>query len=154
MTSLHVTTLLNCHWLLALLETSNICMYTACQFMAIVMWVCMTVLLTDTHNWSICLIFQLWRHEEMRAESPFLPSHTMMPSNTSVHEESYKYCIVWYLLEILHNADFTTQIFLHFCTSMIIEVCAVLRCYTACSCDFWPTFRDKLCNISEQRISL
>jgi len=90
------------------------------------------------------LDFQLWHHEEMRAESLFLPSHTMMPSNASVHEESYKYCIVWYLLEILHNADFTTQIFLHLCTSKIIEICTVLRCYTACSCNFWPTFRDNL----------
>jgi len=56
----------------------------------------------------------------------------------------YKYYINWYLPEILHNVDFATQIFLHFWTNMIVDICALQRCYAACSCNFSPKFRDNL----------
>jgi len=72
---LESTTVLNCHWLLALLESfpTFVCMYTACQFMAVVVWVGMTDLLTDTHL-KYLLAFQLWHLEELRAESHFFAS--------------------------------------------------------------------------------
>ena len=111
--------------------------------MAVVVWVVMTVLLTDTQL-KYLLAFQLWYLEELRTKSLFLPFHTMTPSWASVHEESYKYCVNWYLLEFLHNVNFDTQIFLHFWTTMIVDNCALQRCYAACSCNFSPTFRDNL----------
>jgi hypothetical protein len=40
--------------------------------------------------------------------------------------------------------DFITHIFHHFLTTMIVEICTLLRCYAACSCNFPPTFWDNL----------
>ena len=144
MTSLHVTTVLNCHWLLAL-SGSFQHLYVHCMP---VNGRCHVSLYDCLAHWYTQLkrlpAFQLWHREELRAGSLFLPSHTMTPSYASVQEESYKYYINWHLLEILHSVDFTTQIFLHFWTNMIAEICAVLRCYAACSFHFSPTFRDNL----------